>query len=155
MVAIYDSTASREEKNKLLDIAMKYCDSSIVVYKSWISDWEKLSYEEIAERISFHMNDSDKVFEGLNFRRIFEKRVKDIIAAQIETPRRLSVSLTNKGTIYRHQLLVDSALSCYNKSLLIWKENITAKSNLSVLMGGEPVKPSIIESLFPPDKNKK
>ena len=155
MVAIYDSTVSRDEKNKLLDIAMKYCDSSMVVYKNWISDWEKLSYEEIAERIRLYMDDSDTVFDGLNFKRIFDKRVKDIIAAQIETPRRLSVSLTNKGTIYRHQLLVDSALSCYNQSLIIWKDNRTAKSNLSVLMGGEPVKPSIIESLFPPDKNKK
>ena len=155
MVAIYDSAVSREEKNKLLDIAMKYCDSSMMVYKNWISVWEKLSYEEIAERISVYMDESDKVFEGLNFRRIFDKRVKDILAAQIETPRRLSVSLTNKGTIYRHQHLVDSALSCFNQSLLLWKDNRTAKSNLSVLMGGEPVKPSIIESLFPPDKNKR
>jgi len=155
MVAIYDSTVNRDEKNKLLEIAMKYCDSSITVYKNWISDWEKLSSDEISEKLSPFMYESDKAFEGQNFKRIFAKRIKDIVTAQIETPRRLSVSLTNKGTIYRHQLLVDSALSCYNQSLAIWKDNRTAKSNLSVLMGGEPVKPSIIESLFPPDKNKK
>jgi len=155
MVAIYDSAVSLGEKNKLLDLAMKYCDSSIIVYKSWISDWEKLSTDEISERLSPFMYVSDKAFDGLNFNRIFAKRVKDIVIAQVETPRRLSVSLTNKGTIYRHQLLVDSALACYHQALLIWKDNRTAKSNLSVLMGGEPVKPSIIESLFPPDKNKK
>lgn len=155
MAAIYDSTISSGEKSKLLDLSMRYCDSSIIVYKNWISVWEKLSATDIADRIRPLVNEKDRYFEGLNFRRIFEKRVKDLITAQVETPRRLSVSLSNKGTIYRHLLKVDSALVYYQQALAIWKENRTAKSNLSVLMGGEPVKPTIIESLFPPDKNKK
>jgi len=155
MSAIYDTAVSNIEKNILLEMAMKYCDSSITVYKTWISKWGDLSRNEVSDRARLHMLASDKSFEGRSFRRIFEKRVKDLISAQVETPRRLSVSLSNKGTIFRHQLEVDSALSCDQKSLSIWKDNRTAKSNLSVLMGGDPVKPTIIESLFPPDKNKK
>jgi hypothetical protein len=155
LAAIYDTTISSDEKSKMLDLSMSYCDSSIAVYNKWISDWESLTGDDIAEKIRPLINENDIHFEGLNFRRIFEKRVKDLISAQIETPRRLSVSLSNKGTIYRHKYLVDSALLCYQQALTLWKDNRTAKSNLSVLMGGEPVKPSIIESLFPPDKDKK
>jgi hypothetical protein len=155
MAAIYDTTISSTEKSKMLDLSMSYCDSSITVYKNWISNWEELSGDDIAEKIRPLINENDNHFKGLNFRRIFERRVKDLIAAQVETPRRLSVSLSNKGTIYRHKFLVDSALLCYQNALTRWKDNRTAKSNLSVLMGGEPVKPSIIESLFPPDKDKK
>jgi len=77
----------------------------------------------------------------------------NIVAAQIETPRRLSVSLSNKGTIYHHMMKPDSSLTCYQLALSLWKDNRTAKSNLNVLMGGEPIKPSLIELLFPPDKN--
>ncbi|MFZ0283394.1 MAG: hypothetical protein WAL29_17210, partial [Bacteroidales bacterium] len=134
MAAIYDSTISTDEKSKLLDLSMRYCDSSIRVYKNWISVWEKLSGEDIAEKIRPLINENDNHFEGLNFRRIFEKRVKDLIVAQVETPRRLSVSLSNKGTIYRHKLLVDSAFLYYQQALAIWKDNRTAKSNLNVLM---------------------
>ena len=155
MAAIYDSTISSDEKGKLLDLSMKYCDSSIFVYKNWLSVWENLTREDIAEKIRPLINENDNHFEGLNFGRIFEKRVKDLILAQIETPRRLSVSLSNKGTIFRHKLLVDSAFLYYQQALTIWKDNRTAKNNLSVLMGGGPVKSTIIESLFPPEKNKK
>jgi len=49
----------------------------------------------------------------------------------------------------------DSAFVYYQDALSLWKDNRTAESNLSVLLGGEPVKPNLIESLFPPDKNKK
>lgn len=155
MAAIYDTTISSSEKSKMLDLSMSYCDSSITVYKNWISDWEELSGDDISEKIRPLINENDNHFEGFNFKRIFDKRVKDLIIAQVETPRRLSVSLSNKGTIYRHKYLVDSALLCYQQALILWKDNRTAKSNLSVLMGGEPVRPSIIESLFPPDKDKK
>ena len=100
------------------------------------------------------MSETDPAFAGLNFNSIFRKRVKDMMLARVETPRRLSVSYTNKGTAYRHMMMPDSALLWYEKALAIWKHNRTAESNLSVLLGGEPVKPGIIESLFPPDRNK-
>ncbi len=154
LMALYDSTVSKTEKTILLDLAMKYCDSSIVVYNRWISAWGSLSSDAIAERIKPYMNKDNPAFYGMNYNRVFARRVKNIATAQIENPRRLSVSLSNRGTIYRHKLMADSALSCYRQALILWKENRTAKSNMSVLMGGEPVKPSLLESLFPPDKNK-
>ncbi len=153
LMALYDSTASEAEKSRLLDLSMRYCDSSIVNYKYWIDEWEGLSREDINAKVVPFMRENDPVFDGLNFNKVLSGRIKYIVTAQIETPRRLSVSLTNKGTIYRHKLMPDSALLCYQEALTIWKDNRTAKSNMSVLLGGEPVNPSLIESLFPPDKN--
>ncbi len=153
--AIYAGETDGGEKGSLLDLAMKYCDSSIIVYKQWLSKWEHLSAEAIAGELRHFMNENDPAFRGHDFSRIFRRRVEDIIAAQYETPRRLSVSYTNKATIYRHLHEPDSALEYNRIALTLWKDNRTAKSNLSVLMGGEPVKPKLIESLFPPERKKK
>lgn len=152
LTAMYDSTLGLNEKKTLLDLAGSYCDSSILVYQQWLSEWEKLSVEEILYRLKPVMQKDDPAFKGYNFKKIFNRRIKYITEAQVETPRRLSVSLTNKGTIFRHRLMPDSAAACYGRALDLWKNNRIATSNISVLMGGDPVKPTIIESLFPPDK---
>lgn len=154
MSALYDSTISGMGKSTLLDLSLKYCDSSILTYNRWIEEWGTLTPEVIAEKLAPLMRNDDPALSH-NFERIFKRRVKNLVMAQIETPRRLSVSLTNKGTIYRHLSKPDSALLFYQEALLLWKENRTAKSNLNVLTGGDPLKPSVIESLFPPDKNRK
>ena len=152
--SVYDATVKEVEKQMLLNLSMKYCDSSIYAYKRWIDEWMALTPDEIRDRLEPLMKRDDPAFSGFNFEKIFERRVKNIILAKTETPRRLSVSLTNKGTIYRHMLKPDSSVVLFKQALELWKENRTAESNLSVLYGGDPVKPSVIESLFPPDKNK-
>ena len=154
MKALYDSTISSTERNTLLDLSLKYCDSSILTYNRWIEEWGVLTPQEITEKLTPLMPNDDPALTH-NFKRIFERRVKNLLLAQIETPRRLSVSLTNKGTIYRHLMKPDSSLLFYREALLLWKDNRTVKSNLNVLTGGDPLKPSVIESLFPPDKNRK
>jgi len=155
MMALYDTAISVIEKNVLLNLSMKYCDSSISNYRQWIAEWESLSDKEINDRIRNQMHVGDPAFRGYSYKKILSRRGKNIIAARIETPRRLSVSLSNKGIIYRHLLMPDSALVFYQQALSLWKENRSAKSNLSVLMNGDPVKPGLIESLFPPDRYKK
>jgi tetratricopeptide (TPR) repeat protein len=155
MKALYDSTISDNEKSTLLRLSMNYCDSSIAIYEKWVKEWGTLSEGEISGKITPMMRSDQESFAGLDFDKILKRRVRNLVTAQIETPRRLSVSLTNKGTIFRHLMQADSAFIYYNHALSLWKENRTAESNLSVLMGGEPVKPSLIKSLFPPDKNKK
>ena len=152
--ALYNSDTISGEKSHLLAMAMQYCDSSIFIYQKWLDEWEGLSPEEIVIRLEPFMNANDPAFNGFNFRRIFKQRVKNIIDAQYETPRRLSVSYTNKGTIFRHLSEPDSALAYIRMALSLWEDNRTAESNLSVLMGGEPLKPELIESLFPPERKK-
>lgn len=154
MMALYDSTLSDINKSDLLRLSLQYSDSSISVYNRWLHEWGGLSDEATAQRLEPFMRHDDQAFEGRNFERIFRRRVKNIALARIETPRRLSVSYTNRAMAYRHLMMQDSALYCYEKALSLWKDNRTAKSNMSVLMGGEPIKAGLIESLFPPDRNK-
>jgi hypothetical protein len=56
------------------------------------------------------------------------------------------------GIAYRHTMVPDSAIACFKKALELWDKNRIAQSNLSVLMGGKPVTPGLIESLFPPKR---
>lgn len=153
IMAMYDSSVSESEKSMLLDLSMHYCDSSISTYRRWIEEWDDLSPDAIGQRLRPYMKDHPAI-DSSDFNKVFSRRVKNMTIAQVETPRRLSVSLTNKGTIYRHMMLPDSSLICYQEALALWKDNRLAKSNMNVLLGGEPVKPTLIESLFPPDKNR-
>jgi hypothetical protein len=155
LIAIYDSTISSSEKKILLNLSMNFCDSSITCYKRWKNEWGRLTSEEIRNKLRRLMLKDDPGFENVNFERVFNRRVENILGAGIETDRRLSVSITNKGIIFRHLQMQDSALVCYREALNLWKDNRIARSNLNVLMGGEPVKASLLESLFPPDKSKK
>lgn len=153
--ALYDSLMDREIRNHLLSLSMKYCDSSIIIYTRWISIWGSLEEDEIRRRSLEYMRRNDPAFAGYKFEKILDRRVENIKMAQIETPRRMSVSYSNKGAIYRHMMIPDSSVFYYTKALSLWNDNRVAKSNLNVLMGGKPLKPTLIESLFPPDRNKK
>lgn len=152
--ALYDSTLASSEKDILLGLAMTYADSSIKVYRRWLEEWGHMDREEVERRIRMDMLPADPALTGSNYEKLIARRVKNQMTAQIETPRRLSVSLSNKGIIYRHMHKYDSAAGCFREALSLWKNNRVAKSNFSVLMGGDPVKPGIIESLFPPDRKR-
>ncbi len=152
--ALYDSSVTSPEKDILLELAMTYADSSITVYRRWIEEWGHSGRVEVERRIRMEMLPSDRAFEGRNYEKLIARRTKNQLTAQVETPRRLSVSLSNKGIIYRHMQKYDSAAGCFSEALSLWKNNRVAKSNFNVLMGGDPVKPGLIESLFPPDRKK-
>ena len=152
--ALYDSTLTSSEKENMLQLAQSFADSSTRIYRAWIREWDSLPTDQVRSRIAPFFKPDDPAFAGRNPESILDKRIKDIREAQLETPRRLSVSLTNLGTIHRHLNRPDSALMCYAEALQIWSENRTAQSNLTVLQGGKPLKPSLIQNLFPPDKKK-
>ncbi len=151
--ALYESKDSLE-KSKLLDVAKKHIDSSIVIYNSWLDKNAKYTKEELLASIKPFFLENDKAFEGKNYKKIINKRVDDLVLAQEETPRRLSVCYTNLGIILRHQYKQEEALECYVKAIKLWKDNFTARNNFNVLMGKPPEDRSIIDQLFPPEKNK-
>ncbi|MCU0458280.1 MAG: hypothetical protein MUE37_04220 [Bacteroidales bacterium] len=155
VMAIYDSLMNDSLRRSLVDLSMSWCDSSINTYMAWKEEWGSLSEDEVKQKLSSTMHADDPAFTGHNFRTVFGKRVDDVMLAQVEIDRRLSVSYTNKATAYRHLVMQDSAYRYFQEALALWSHNRIAESNLSVLMGGEPVKPGIIESLFPPDRKKR
>jgi hypothetical protein len=153
-MALYDSLAPDEEKENLLRLAEKNVQKSISIYTGWLDSTGKLTKNQIKINITPWFSENDPGLKGKNIRRILDKRVEDIIFAQTETPRRLSVSYTNLGIIQRHQYRQEEAAQSYIKAISLWKDNFTARNNFNVLMGKPPEDRSIIDKLFPRDRSK-
>lgn len=153
MQALYYCSNDSSEKKALLQSAMNYCDSAINIYSRWIDNWGSLDETGIRNRLSSVMKPVQATKGSED--RILKRKVNKILDAVTETPRRLSVAYTNKATVYRHLMQPDSSLACLKKALSLWEDNHTARSNLSVLLGGKPVKPGILRTLFPPERIKR
>lgn len=151
--ALYQNTDSAAKKI-MLDSAGKYALTSIDTYTLWIERYGKLPEVELRAQVIPFFAEDDKAFEGKKYHKILGKRVSDLLLAQKETTRRLSVAYTNLGIIQRHQFRQKEAAESYLKAISLWKENPSALSNLNVLYGLPPKDRSVIEKLFPPDKNK-
>lgn len=147
---VKDST----EKDELLKLAKFNVDSGIKIYNLWMEENSDLTEEELFEIIKPYFPENDPAFKNRDYNRILTKRVNDLLLAQKETPRRLSVCYTNLGIIQRHQLKQAEALESYINAIKLWKDNYTARNNFNVLMGKPPEDRSIIDQLFPPEKNK-
>lgn len=150
--ALYETNDSLE-KQYLLDSAAIQAGKCIVFYEKWIERYGALTEDKIIALVRPYFGENNKAFKGKNFKRILNKRVGDIILAQKETPRRLSVVYTNLGIIQRHQYKQKEAAESYLKAIALWKDNPTALSNLNVLYGKPPKDRSVLKKLFPPDKN--
>jgi tetratricopeptide (TPR) repeat protein len=152
-MALYSSNDSIE-KSRLLEISEKNIDSSIAIYNTWIDKNKNLTEAELFQIAEPFFPENDVVFKGRNVKKIIRKRAEDLTLAQKETPRRLSVCYTNLGIVQRHQYKQNEAAESYIKAIKLWKDNYTARNNFNVLMGKPPEDRSIIDQLFPPDKNK-
>lgn len=150
-MALYE-TKDSAERVRLLELAKKNIDSSIVIYSTWLDKYSTLSKDELSEYVKPFFQENDEAFKDKNYKKILQKRVDDLILAQKETPRRLSVCYTNLGIVLRHQYKQNEAVECYIKAIKLWKDNFTARNNFNVLMGKPPQDRSIINQLFPPDK---
>ena len=152
-MALYSSNDSIE-KSRLLEISEKNIDSSIAIYNTWMDKNNNLTEAELFQIAEPFFPENDVAFKGRNLKKIIRKRAEDLVLAQKETPRRLSVCYTNLGIVQRHQYKQNEAAESYIKAIKLWKDNYTARNNFNVLMGKPPEDRSIIDQLFPPDKNK-
>lgn len=139
-------------KDSLLVLGKKSAVKSIKIYTDWISKWNNKNKEEIKELLKPHFNKNDSVFKDKNINRFINRRAVQIKEAQVETPRRLSVSLTNLGIIYRHQEKYEEAVIQYIQALELWPDNLSAENNLNIIFDKPQKKPSILRRLFPKDR---
>ncbi len=138
--------------NKVLQAAAEYTRQAIDIYEKWLSDMGSLSKEQITERISPFFNPDDPAFAGMNIEKVRDKRVLSIQDAQIETVRRISVSLTNMGMINRYLGKLEESRNNYEKAISLWDRNYTAHDNLNILLNQPVKKRSMISRLFPPER---
>ncbi len=147
-----DQKSNDSEKDSLLDKAEQAALKSISIYNSWFQNFEGKNEQEIKMLINMDFF-LDFDFEKPDLKEIYlEKRVEDILEAQIENKRRLSVSYTNLGMVKRHQSQYDSAALYYKKAIDLWNRNLTAENNLNILLNKPLKKRNIIQKLFPPEK---
>jgi tetratricopeptide (TPR) repeat protein len=152
-MALYEVKDSTE-KQQLLGYALKHIDTCILIYQNWLDSYSNFNRERMSASIAPYFLRDDPDFKEVSFDAMVNKRIDDLLLAQKETPRRLSVAYTNRGIIQRHQYRQTEAMESYITAIKLWKDNFTARNNFNVLMGIDPEDRSIVDQLFPPDKNK-
>lgn len=135
-----------------LDEAEKYIITAISLYEKWIEKYGNFSESELTELVVQNFPENDPILKSKNIKKVREKRVADLKLAQVETSRRLSVSLTNFGVIKRYRNDLDTAKQLYERAISLWDKNYTAQDNLNILLGRKPQKRSMINKLFPPER---
>ncbi|MFW5644913.1 MAG: tetratricopeptide repeat protein [Bacteroidota bacterium] len=137
---------------KLMSKAENAVKYSIRIIRDWINRFEGLDEDEIRKAIEKDFLIGMDHYSSEEKEKFLEKRVEEIIEAQIENKRRLSVSYTNLGIIKRHQERYDSAAIYYKKAIDLWDRNLSAENNLNILLNRPLKKPNLIQKLFPPEK---
>lgn len=149
--ALEDSVREEVRRN-YFNLAEHHLVSGIEYYTSWLDTWGSLSESDLMAAVGDEFATDQSLSKDRNLEAIVRKRVSDIITAQNEVNRRLSVSYTNLGVIRRHENRVEEAYEFYNKALDLWEDNLAARNNMNILFGRPPEKQSMIRKLFPPDR---
>lgn len=141
-------------KDSLLNLAKIHVNKSIRIYENWLDKFGDLNEEQISNSILSDYYIGLDNFSDKEKRNFLKSRVDEIVTAQTETNRRLSVSYTNLGIIYRHNDNYEEAIKNYTKAVEIWDQNLSAENNLNILLGKPLKKRNLIQKLFPPDPDK-
>jgi len=148
-IALFET---QKTNDSLLSLAKVNIEKSIKIYETWLNEHEKLSEIEIREKLKPIYYKKNNIFDQNKTENYINKRTKEIILAQAETKRRLSVSYTNLGIIQRHENKTEEALKTYKKALDLWKNNLTAENNINIILGKPLRKRTILEKIFPEKK---
>jgi len=147
-----NNEVDKSAMNEMLSSAADYTNQAIIIYEKWLEDMGNLSKEQIEQRIRPFFKADDPALSHMNIEKVIKKRVNSLLDAQIETPRRISVSLTNLGMINRYRGDLEEAKANYEKAIALWDRNYTAQDNLAVLHNQPVPKRSMLTRLFPPER---
>lgn len=138
--------------DSLLSVAEMYELSAIDCYRNWKTRFDSLNKDEIVSEIKADFLVGLEEFSAKEQEVFLNRRVEDILMAQVEINRRLSVALTNLGVVYRHRENYERAAELYVEAIDLWDQNLDAINNLNVILNKPKQKRSFIEKLFPPEK---
>lgn len=146
--------ADQEElRHNFFALAEIHLLEGIDYYTNWMRLFGNKTEQELMLVVEKEFSLDEALKNDRNLHAIIRNRVNEMRTAQIETPRRLSVSYTNLGIIRRHQDQLEEAYDYYAKALELWEENHAAKNNMKILFGQPPEEQSFFRKLFPPDRN--
>lgn len=151
--ALHSDTLETNDLDSLITLAENSARKSIGIYSQWLEVFEYKDLIEIEKSISEEFLTGLENYNTEQKNNYLKNRIKEIIDAQTETKRRLSVSYTNLGIIHRHKLQYEDAANCYKKAIDLWDRNLTAENNLNVLLGRPIKKRSFIQKMFPPERD--
>ena len=135
-----------------MNALFRFPNNSITIYENWLMSYDGKSEHEIEKDLEKGFLVGLQDYDDEDQKKFLHRRTKEIIEAQVETKRRLSVSYTNLGLVYRHQLRYEEAALSYQKAIENWDRNLTAENNLNKLMGRPEKKRNLIQKLFPPER---
>lgn len=152
-MAVYDQNIDSLKKDSILNLAEHNTTKSISIYENWIKIYEGLEEIKISSQIAPGFLADLENYNEKEKSNFLNTRVKEIAEAQVEIARRLSVSYTNLGVVYRHREDYETAASYYQKAIELWDRNLTAENNLNIILGKPLKKRTLIQKLFPPAKD--
>lgn len=136
----------------LFHMAQDAVNESIKIYEDWLIDYKGKTGPELKTMLNEAFMVGLEGFSEKETDRFKKSRLKEVQAAQFENLRRLSVSYTNLGIIYRNYNQYELAIEQYKKAIDLWDRNLNAQNNLNILLGRQLKKTNIIQKLFPPMK---
>ncbi len=145
-------TVNEVRRQHYFMLAEQQLHQSIAYYSDWMDEFSNKNEDETYDIVHASFATDSLLKDHKYLDAIIANRVKEIKTAQVETPRRLSVSYANMGIIHRHQNELEDAVEYYVKALDLWSENLAARNNLNVLLGEPIEKQSFFRKLFPPDR---
>jgi len=146
-------TLVEEVKLQYLAMAESELNRGIEYYLGWITAFEALDESDIHHIVYNDFMADPVIAKNKRVDAIILQRVKDILTARAEMPRRLSVSYTNLGIIRRHENRPEEAVEYYVKALELWEDNLAAKNNLNIIFGRPLEKHGFLQRLFPPQRS--
>jgi tetratricopeptide (TPR) repeat protein len=147
-----DSNLLQISKDSLFSLSSVTGNKSKVIYENWLSVFDNKEEKELKKILKNDFLVGLDGYEKSDIKKFLNRRTEEIINAQIETKRRLSVSYTNLGIIHRHRDEYKDAIECYKRAIDLWDRNLTAENNLNILLGRPTKKRNFIQKMFPPDK---
>jgi tetratricopeptide (TPR) repeat protein len=151
-IALYSEIRDSLERDSLIHLAESAIATSLDMYASWSRIYSDLEKDEVDSLLQFDFLKGLERYSEDDQKKYLGNRVQEIIETQSEIDRRISVSYTNRGIVYRYHEQYDSAVNSYIKALELWDRNLTAENNLNILLGQPVKKRNVIQRMFPPDR---
>ena len=141
------------EKDSLTDLSLVYLSYSILTYENWKKEFGSSTANDLVEHFAPVYKETFPFADSSLQNSYVKKRTDEMLLAQREVDRRLSVSYTNLGILQKQTGQIEKAIEYYEKALELWPDNLTAKNNINVLFGKPLEKRRLIDRLFPKERD--